>query len=271
MLLKTVTALAVALAGFVCIQENDDLEGIKCIVNGKGAAKSEQFVKHLGGKVYFCCGGCKAKFVADQKLEKPTMTVKANHQLALTGQYVQKGCPMSGGAINKEAVTEVGGVEVGFCCNGCKSKVADAEGLEAKANLVFSKAAFKNAFAKKADLSAAVCPISGGGVDEAQVATHNQGQVYFCCGKCKAKFEESPDAFVVKANQQLVQTGQFVQTGCPFSGGDINEDQTVEVAGVGVKFCCGNCVKKVNAADSEEAKSKLVFSAKAFKNGFERQ
>ena len=227
MLLKSITALAVVCAGFVCLQENEDLEGVKCIVMGKRAANAEHFAKHHEGKVYFCCGACKGKFVADQESDEPAMTVKANHQLAVTGQYVQKGCPFSGAAVKEGAVVEVGGVEVGFCCNNCQAKVAEAEDLEAKANLVFSKAAFKKGFAKKADLSAATCPISGGKVNAEQFASHNDGKVYFCCGNCKAKFEENAEPFVVKANHQLVLTGQYTQTGCPFSGGDLNDEQSV--------------------------------------------
>jgi YHS domain-containing protein len=268
MLLKLFTAVAVAVAGFAGLQESQDLEGVKCIINGKRAADAEQFVEYMGGKVYFCCGGCKAKFVADQELEEPTMTIKANHQLVVTGQFEQTGCPMSGNALAEGAVAEVGGVEVGFCCTNCSGKVNDAEGLEAKAAIVFNAKAFKNGFAKKADLSSATCPISGGEVNAEQFAAHNGGKVYFCCGKCKTKFEEDATPFVAKSNHQLVLTGQVAQTGCPFSGGDMDDDHTVDVGGVSVKMCCGNCVKKVNAADSVEAKAELVFSADAFAKGF---
>lgn len=268
MFLRIATGLAVAVAGFAGMQENDELNGAKCIVNGERAASADHFVEYMKGKVYFCCGGCKAKFVADQELEEPTMAVKANHQLVMTGQYVQKGCPMSGNAIAEGAVAKVGGVEVGFCCSNCSNKVAEMETLEEKAAVVFSKAAFKKAYAKKTDLSDARCPVSGGKVNAEQFAAHHGGKVYFCCGGCKSKFEKDAEPFVVKSNMQLVRTGQVEQLACPFSGGDMDDEKVVEVGGVSVKLCCGNCVRKVNEADSDDAKAELLFSAKAFDRGY---
>lgn len=273
MLLKAVTIVAVALAGFSYVQEGDDLSGVKCILNGNRAANAEKSVEFKGGKAYFCCGGCVAKFEKAMEQEEPdaAMMMKANHQLVATGQFVQKGCPISGNELLDDATTQVGGVEVGFCCNGCRDRVAKAEGLEAKAKIVFTEAAFKKGFAKKQDLSEVTCPISGGKVNAEQFADYKKGKVYFCCGNCKAKFEESNEKFVVKANQQLVTTGQFVQTGCPFSGGDVDDEKVVKVGGTDVKFCCGNCVKKMNELDSDQAKSEMVFSAKSFDRGFAKK
>ncbi len=268
MFLRVVTGLAVALAGFVGLQEDQELNGAKCIVMGKRAANTEYAVEYMEGNVYLCCRRCVAKFVADQELEAPTFTVKANHQLVVTGQYVQKGCPMSGKPLKEGAVAQVGGVEVGFCCMDCSDKVDAIEDLEAKAEIVFAKVAFERAFAKKADLSNATCPISGGEINVEQFSLHNGGKVYFCCPKCKAKFDEDAEPFVTKSNLQLFVTGQVAQTACPFSGGDMNEEKVVEVSGVNIKLCCGNCVKKVNAADSDDEKAELLFSAKAFKRGF---
>lgn len=268
MYLRIVTGLAVALAGFVGMQEAEELNGAKCIVMGKRAASTEYAVEYMEGNIYLCCKGCVRKFTADMEKEEPTYTTKANHQLVLTGQYVQKGCPMSGNELLDGAVAQVGGVEVGFCCQGCADKVNAMVDLEAKAEAVFSKDAFERAFGKKADLSSATCPISGGGVDAEQFSMHNGGKVYFCCPKCKAKFDEDSEPFVAKSNLQLFKTGQVAQTACPFSGGDMSDEKVVEVNGVNVKLCCGNCVKKVNAADTDDAKAELLFSAKAFGRGF---
>src|SRR4030067_460012 len=94
-----------------------------------------------GGKVFFRCGGCKAAF----EKEPEKFTTKANLQLVLTGQVVQKGCPLSGRKCNPETEISVSGATVAFCCNGCQGKVAKAEG-EKQLELVFSADPFKKAF-----------------------------------------------------------------------------------------------------------------------------
>ncbi len=268
-MLKSLAVLSMVAMGLVAYQDVD-LEGVKCVVNGERAANASHSAEYMDGTVYFCCKGCLGKFNADQELDEPTMNTKANHQLVVTEQYVQKGCPFSGGKVNPEQVVNVGGAEVGFCCGNCKGKVENAEDLAAKAALVFSPEAFEKGFEKKMDLDGVTCPISGRQVNAEQVSTYMDSSVYFCCGGCKSKFEENNEKFVVKSNHQLVATGQFTQTACPFSGGDMNEAKTVEVGGVDVAMCCGNCVKKVNNADSVDAKAELLFSAKAFETGFEK-
>ena len=103
----------------------------KCPVSGKGCnpEKSSDFA---GGKVYFCCGNCADAFGKDSA----KFAAKAHQQLVSTGQLVQKGCPFSGGAVKPGTQVDVGGVEVGFCCNNCKGKVEKASGDE-QVNLVF--------------------------------------------------------------------------------------------------------------------------------------
>jgi len=117
-----------------------DLEKAKCPVSGQPVSE-EASVDYKDAKVYFCCNNCKGKFEKDSKpFEK-----KANAQLVATKQYVQKGCPISGQALNEETKTEVDGVEVCFCCFNCKGKVDQAEKDE-KLKIVFAPAAFAKAF-----------------------------------------------------------------------------------------------------------------------------
>ena len=118
-----------------------------CPVSGKPAS-ADVTADYKGGKVSFCCGGCCAKFTKDSS----KFATKANHQLVATKQAVQTGCPISGGKLNPETALEVCGVKVTFCCNGCKGKVAKAEG-DAQAKMVFGNKAFKKGFkiAKKDD------------------------------------------------------------------------------------------------------------------------
>jgi YHS domain-containing protein len=116
------------------------LEGVKCLVAGSKAASSEQSAAHKGGKVFFCCGNCKKAF----ETAPAKFTVKANHQLVVTGQAKQSKCPLSGIACKEDKFVDVAGAKVHFCCDNCKAKVADAKGDE-QAALVFSDAAFEKA------------------------------------------------------------------------------------------------------------------------------
>lgn len=101
-----------------------------------------------------------------------------------------------------------------------------------------------------------------------QSAAHKGGKVFFCCGNCKKAFESEPAKFAVKANHQLVVTGQAKQAKCPLSGGPCKDDKFVEIAGAKVYFCCDNCKGKVAGAKGDE-QAALVFSDAAFeKAGF---
>ncbi len=100
-------------------------------------------------------------------------------------------------------------------------------------------------------------------------ADYKEGKVYFCCGNCAGKFAAEPTKFTEKANAQLVSTKQYEQKACPFSGGDLNPETAITVAGQKVAFCCNNCKSKVESA--EEAKqANLVFNDKAFEKGFKK-
>ncbi len=97
---------------------------------------------------------------------------------------------------------------------------------------------------------------------------YRDADVYFCCPKCKAGFEKDSAKHAVTANQQLVQTKQFVQTKCPITGQDVDEAQKVKVGGTEVHFCCDKCVAKVNGAKDDAEKAKLVYADEAFEKGF---
>jgi YHS domain-containing protein len=107
------------------------------------------------------------------------------------------------------------------------------------------------------------CIVSGAPIDAAKSVDYAEGKAYFCCGKCSKKFEDDKTKFVSKANAQLVATKQYEQGGCPFSGGKVNPDTMVKVAGAEVGFCCNNCKGKVEKMKDEE-KLAAVFSKEAF-------
>jgi hypothetical protein len=145
MLKKVLSCLAIVLvAGATVVAGDVDLKGVKCVVIPK-AAKISKSADYRDGKVYFCCGNCAGKFAANQK----RYAIKANHQLVASGQYEQIGCPMSGGKLNPSTTIKVAGVDVAFCCNGCKGKVESAADDADKLKMVFADKAFEKAFKKK--------------------------------------------------------------------------------------------------------------------------
>lgn len=126
------------------------------------------------------------------------------------------------------------------------------------------------ALAADVKLDGVKCVVATRDADATKSADYKDGKVYFCCGGCAGKFTKSPKKFAVKANQQLVATKQYVQKGCPFSGGEVDAKTTIEIAGTKVAFCCPGCKSKVEGAADDAAKLKLVFSEKAFAKGFKK-
>jgi YHS domain-containing protein len=117
------------------------LDGVKCVVNPKAAAKADKSADYKGGKIYFCCANCPKAYAANPE----KFAAAANAQLIATGQAKQIACPLSGKAVG-EAKAKVGTIEVGFCCEGCQGKVDAAKDETAKAAIVFSDDAFKKGF-----------------------------------------------------------------------------------------------------------------------------
>jgi len=156
-----------------------------CPVAGK-PAKADKSGEYMGKTVYFCCPGCMKKFTADNA----KFATKANHQLVVTKQAIQVGCPISGGPIKAGTEVEVAGVSVGYCCPKCQKKVNEA-GDEEKLELSFAN--FAKGFTTQTE-----CPVSDKAIDTACSTKHGGKNVYFCCGKCKAAFEANPDDFASK-------------------------------------------------------------------------
>jgi YHS domain-containing protein len=139
---------AMLVAGGSVMAGDVDLEGVKCVLNPKGAAKATSSAEYKGATVYFCCDSCKAKFT-----EEPTKyAAAANAQLVATKQAKQVNCPLMGKPAKDAIAVTVAGVEVNLCCAGCKKKVEGKEGAD-QVELVFNDKAFQKGFemAKKQD------------------------------------------------------------------------------------------------------------------------
>lgn len=121
------------------------LDGVKCPLSGRAIDETKS-ADYKGGKVYFCCGNCLAKFESDPS----AFATKANAQLAATGQAKQTACPFSGRPVNKATEITVAGAKVGFCCNNCKGK-AESASKDEQLKMIFSDKAFSKAFKVKKD------------------------------------------------------------------------------------------------------------------------
>jgi hypothetical protein len=158
------------------------------------------------------------------------------------------GCPAAGGCCAAKEGCPV--AAAGCAAGGCAATGCPAE---------------KGCCAKKK--VALVCPVSGDPASKTIFASFNGGKVYLRCNGCKAKFEKDAKKFATKANLQLVSTGQFVQKGCPFSGGKVNKETEISLNDVKVGFCCKGCQGKVAKAKPEE-QLEMLFSNKAFKKAY---
>src|SRR5271155_1870904 len=79
-------------------------------------------------------------------------------------------------------------------------------------------------------LDGVTCPVSGKSVGGAEVE-YKTGKVFLCCENCSQAFEANPAKYAVKANQQLVTTGQATEVKCPLTGRDLNPSTAIDVGG----------------------------------------
>jgi YHS domain-containing protein len=165
--------------------EKDKLKEAKCPVSGK-AINPEATVEYLGKKVYFCCNNCPKAFQADTE----KFALKARHQLVVTGQACQVGCPISGQPTKKDTAIDVAGIKVAFCCPNCQGKVKNAQGDE-QLKLVFGK--FDKGFTVQTK-----CPVTDKPINPEAFVMHKGKKVFFCCKGCPQAFESDPAKFEAK-------------------------------------------------------------------------
>ena len=119
------------------------------------------------------------------------------------------------------------------------------------------------------DLTDVKCVVAPKNATAGKSADYKDGKVYFCCGGCAGKFAADSKKYAVKANQQLVATKQYEQKKCPLSGGKLNPETAITLAGTKVSFCCNNCKGKVEGEKDEAKQLAMVFSEKAFAKAFQ--
>lgn len=137
--------------------------------------------------------------------------------------------------------------------------------------MVFSAAtcglAICSIYAADAAKNLGACPVSGKPAVAEQAVDYKGAKVHLCCPGCPGAFKGEAAKFAAKANHQLVLSGQFQQTKCPLSGGDVKDGTEVDVSGVKVKFCCNNCQGKVAGAKGGDQVDQ-VFKDAAFDKSF---
>jgi YHS domain-containing protein len=142
--LFTAVASIAVLAVTLYAADEIKLDGIKCVMNPKAAAKAEKSVDYKGGKVFFCCDNCPKGFAKKIKEGDELVAAKGNAQLVATHQAKQAKCVFTGGPLKTELT--VAGATVQFCCDNCKGKAAKMEGDKQLVALFGDKAFEKGGF-----------------------------------------------------------------------------------------------------------------------------
>ena len=109
----------------------------------------------------------------------------------------------------------------------------------------------------KIDFSKLKCLVLDKAAVENKSSDYKDCKVYFCCGGCQKKFDGDKKEFASKANHQLIASKQVEQKACPFSGGELKPEFSVEFKGAKVGFCCDGCKGKAEKMSDEDKLAKL--------------
>ena len=151
--------LAITCGWLVCLFVADatavaqQYPGIKCIIDGHHQCQIRYSVEFGQGTIYFASQNAVEQFetlVIDKiKLgqePRPSLVLKANHQLAVTGQVQQKFCPVTGKPTNKEHQLLIGGVSIFFHDMAAKKKMEALDSTWHRARQVFAPDMFAKSF-----------------------------------------------------------------------------------------------------------------------------
>lgn len=143
--------------------------------------------------VGFCCGDCRGKFIENPVAFADKVEVADGALGAVNDR-----CLLSGEEINPELAVfvEERGEVLGFCCSICRERFLESP----DAVLEQLRAGDETAAAGPVNDT---CPVSGEPVDAAQVVEVDGKKLGFCCGNCKAKYEENPEQFADKVAELL--------------------------------------------------------------------
>jgi YHS domain-containing protein len=99
-------------------------------------------------------------------------------------------CPVMGKPIDSASYTDIQGQRVYFCCGGCEKK------LKADPDKYFKQAAAEGVLFQNVQKT---CPVSGETLEDRTVYSNFEGRrIYFCCQKCRDKFDNDPQEYLKK-------------------------------------------------------------------------
>ena len=116
----------------------------------------------------------------------------------------------------------------------------------------------------------ATCPVAGKPASKDFSLKFKGKKLYFDGEKCMETFKAKRRPYVVKANRQLVETGQAVQFGCPTCGRECVSDISMEIGGVKVFFGCLGSKGQVEKLKGDKQLA-AVFGNKGFDQAFTLQ
>ena len=142
--------------------------GVKCIIDGNQQCRIEHSVefnwdqksvdKKCLGKIFFssqhAANQFQARVVKKLKLDQQpdsSLLLKANHQLALTGQVKQQQCPLTGKSIDQEHQLLIAGVKVCFHDAAARNIIESLESTRQRAEKVFASRMFAKSFSKRVE------------------------------------------------------------------------------------------------------------------------
>ncbi len=151
---------------------------------------------------------------------------------------------------------------------GSAAGIAAAHSLPSKAAALASEATAgkekRKEEAPSKSLLAARCPVTGKRVSQDVSVDYMGGRLYFCSAECIDEYRANRAKYEVKANVQMVVTGQVKQTRCPLSGDEFEPKVKMKVCGVDVCFSNAKCLRDAKRA-SLEKRAEMVFG-----EGFEK-
>lgn len=143
-------------------------------------------------------------------------------------------CPVTGEPVDFFVSTMTADGPVYFCCPACIKTLEKDPGKYAK-NVAAQRAALM-----KMPRVQVTCAIDDQPIDKSVFIEQGGKKIYFCCNKCKAKYEADPAKY-----QAQLEASYTYQTHCPVKGGEIDPAVSTELpTGQRVFFCCKVCEGK---------------------------
>ena len=160
--LKLSVSFSLAMLIVICgVADAQQLPGVKCVVDGQRQCKTKYAVPLGGGEVFFSSQSAADRFTDLVLRQQPAVAngkreawvLRANHQLALTGQYKQARCVITGAPIgeseqvlNESVSAAVAGLRIYFKDAAAKEKLLAKKSLIDRVKLVFSSIQFAKNF-----------------------------------------------------------------------------------------------------------------------------